>query len=271
MTALIIIGIIVLIFAFILNVRIRAEVKFYGGILDLKVKYLFFTIFPFKKKEKKIKTAKKPKKDKKPAGSEKKAVRKHSESNEDISAAEEPGDDEELSDRIHDDDENEAADDQKKKKKKKDKDKPKKSLSEKFDDLSGIIEKVKVVWEASQKGLKKLFLNIYIDDLTVDFRIAGDDAYKTALNYGRISAAVYNIIAFLSVYFRTKIKTVDVVCDFTGERSAFDGEVKVAIKPSTIFSAVFIILFGLLKNYKVLLGKTSAKPKKPENKKAVTV
>ena len=55
MTALIIIGIIVLIIVFLVMCSIRAELKFYGGKLDFKVKYLFFTIYPFKEKTEKKK------------------------------------------------------------------------------------------------------------------------------------------------------------------------------------------------------------------------
>lgn len=263
MTALIIIGIIVLVFALLLHAKIRAEVKFYDNVLDFKVKYLFFTVFPFKKKEKK---------EKKPAKKDKKAKKKK---DSDRSAGNEDNVPEyktsENGDDIIEDTSQENTDAAPGKSKKNKKDKPKKSISERLDDISGILEKVKAVWDSSKKGLKKLFLHIYFEDIVVDFTIAGDDAYKTAVNYGRISAAVYNIIAVMSEIFKTKVRSVDIVCDFVGTKSVYNGEVKITIRPSTILSVVFMILFGLIRNYKILLGKKPKVKNQPDVKEAVTV
>lgn len=267
MTALIIIGIIVLIFALLLHAKIRAEVKFYDNVLDFKVKYLFFTVFPFKKKEKKEKKLKK--KDKKV---KKKKDTGRYDKDEDMPDTDKTehetseNDDEIIEDTSYEDEESDQDSSKKKKK-----DKQKKSLSERLEDISGILEKVKAVWDSSKKGLKKLFLHIYFEDLVVDFTIAGEDAYKAAVNYGRISAAVYNLIAAMSVIFKTKVKSADIVCDFTGTKSVYNGEVKVTIRPSTILSVVFMILFGLIRNYKVLLGKKPKVKNQPDVKKAVTV
>ena len=260
MTALIVIGIIVLIFAIILNIRIRAEVKFYGGELDLKVKYFLFTVFPFKKKEKKAKKDKKTKSKKTPVTEE--TAEKVPEA-EEKAAENEENSSEKTAANVEETD-TESKENSKPKKEKK-------SFSERFGSVSDIIEKVKVIWNCSAKGLKKLFLHIYIDGLVIDFRIAGEDAYKTALNYGRISAGVYNAIGVISSLFRAKIRSVDIVCDFDGKKSVFDCEAKISIKPATIFSAVFVILFGLLKNIRVLTKKSENVKDQPDANKAVTV
>ena len=56
-----------------MNFKIRAEFKFYNGVPDLKVKYMFFTVFPFRKKDKKPeKKAKKEKKNKRSAAKDEK-------------------------------------------------------------------------------------------------------------------------------------------------------------------------------------------------------
>ena len=59
MTALIIISAIILVFAFLLNMKIKAEINYLGGKFSFSVKYLGFTIFPIKEKKKKVKKAKK--------------------------------------------------------------------------------------------------------------------------------------------------------------------------------------------------------------------
>lgn len=272
MTALIVIGSIVLVFALLLNVKIRAEVRYIGGVLDFKVKYFFFTIFPFKVKEKKVKKVKeKKKKPKKPAKASKRSAKiKDSPKTEDTASgtgtkgsAEIPADSE--SDLSDEELLNPDADKQKKEKK---------SLSEKIDGIGDIIEKVQIIWGFAQKGLKRLFGHIRIDGLMIDFSIAGEDAYKTAMNYGRICAVVYNAIGFVQTFFRTTVRSVDIVCDFDGKKSVYDCGAKITITPSTILSAAFILLFGFLKNYRKIMGKAKTKTKtkkQPDTQKAVTV
>lgn len=244
MTGWIILGTIILLIAFLLNMKLRAEVKFYGGKLDFKVKYLWFTIFPFKEKKKKPKKESPPhKEDVQQSGSEnyfgeepytvtkaeveakREAARKEAEAAENLQETE----------------------------------KSKEKLSEKIDKLSDLIEKAKIIWGLSKKGLKRLFKHIYIDGIVIDFVIAEGDAYDTAMRYGTVNAVTYNVINAVRFLFSVTIKTVDIACDFDGKGSRYDGELKITIRPATIFSVAFSILFGLLKNYSKLMGKRSPK------------
>ena len=244
MRGLIILGAIILLIAFLLNIKLRAEIKFYGGKLDFKVKYLFFTIFPFKEKKKKPKKESPPPKEDLPQNgrenysreepytvtkaeveAKREAARKEAETAEDLQETE----------------------------------KSKEKLSEKIDRLSDLIEKAKIIWGSSKKGLTRLFKHIYIDGIVIDFVIAEGDAYDTAMRYGTVNAVTYNVINAVRFLFPVTVKTVDIACDFDGRESRYDGEVKVTIRPATIFSAVFSILFGLLKNYSKLVGKQNSK------------
>lgn len=268
MTALIVIGIIVLIFAILLNVKIRAEVRYIGGTADIKVKYLFFTLFPFKvreKKEKKEKPKKKAKASKR--GSETKDPTKTKASDSETISKESAEISEDSEADLSDEELLNPDSDKPKKKEKK-------SISERLDGLGEIIEKVEVIWGFAQKGLKRLFGRIRIDGLMIDFTIAGEDAYSTALNYGRISAVVYNAIGFVQVFFKTTVKSVDIVCDFNEKKSVYDCAAKITIAPSTILSAAFILLFGFLRNFRKIMGKPKTKTKaknQPDTQEAVTV
>lgn len=51
MTALVIIFSVLLLFAVIVNISVIVDISYIGGKLDYKVKYLFFRIFPLKKKK----------------------------------------------------------------------------------------------------------------------------------------------------------------------------------------------------------------------------
>ena len=239
MTALIIISAIILIFAIFLNIKLKAEISYIGGEFFFKVKYLCFTIFPFKEKKKKEKKRKKTQELQQEAVNDETAdeIQNDAEtSNETVQTATEQTEQNE--------------------KKKKDKREP---LSDKIDKLCDIIEKVKIIWNVSKKHLLNIFKHIYIEELMVDFLIADEDAYKTAMNYGKINAAVYNLINFIRTFFTVTIKTVDIVCDFDSKESIYDFSTKITVKPSTILSAVFGILFGLLINIKKLIGKNKTK------------
>lgn len=242
MTALIIIGIIILLIAFLLNIKIRAEIKFYGGELDFKVKYMWFTIFPFKEKKKKSKKESQPKKESltKSGGENRSDEEPYTVTKAEVEAKREAV---QKNDEVSEEN--------------RETEKAKEKLSEKIDKLADLIEKVRIVWSVSEKRLKRLFKNIKIDGMIIDFVIAEGDAYDTAMRYGTVNAVTYNAINAVRFLFPVTVKTVDIVCDFDGTKSKYDGELKVTLRPSVIFSAAFGILFGLLKNYKKLIKKHS--------------
>ena len=229
----IIISIIILIFAFLLNMKIKAEISYLNNKFNFCVKYICFTIYPFKKKNKKIK---KRTSDTEQIDSEKKS----SEINTVI------------------ENESECTEENNNKNSKKEK-KIREPLSDKIDKLFEMLEKVKIIWKISQKHFANILKHIYIEELMVDFIITNEDAYKAAVNYGAINAAVFNIINFIRTFFTVTIKTVDILCDFDAKDSVYDFSVKVTVKPLTILSAVFGILFGLLINIKKLIGNKNKK------------
>lgn len=261
MTALIVIGVIILIFAFLLNMKARAEIRFYGGELDFKVKYLCFTVFPLRKKEKKPKKDRKRREKSKSKGRSKRAetdTESLTIKNPVADKQESGGDTDETADLENDEDIDLSGQGEDTKNKKAAKEK----LGDKVDKLTDTIEKAKIIWAFSQKWLAHIFKHIYFRDLVIDFTVSGEDAYKAAMNYGSVSAVTYGGISALSALFDTKIKTVDIICDFDGKKSVFDGEVKIALSPGTALKAAFGILFGVLKNLKRLKG---SKPKEEEN------
>ncbi len=249
MTALIVILIIVLIFTFLFNMKVRAEISYIGGRFDIAVKYLWLTIYPAKEKKPKKKKVRK----KRIKKSEKDVVSENQEFSDESELTED-----EAEFQIEND-----SDGVKKKDKKKDK-KEKQPLSEKVEKITDIIEKVKIIWSVSKKWLAHIFKRIYIENLMVDFVVAGDDAYKTAMNYGKINAAVYNLINFIRTFFTVTIKTVDIVCDFEKKEPIYDFSVKITVRPATVLSAAFGILFGLLINLKKLIGNKKSKQNNSE-------
>lgn len=247
MTSIIIISIIVLIFAIFLSIKIKAEISFINGKFAFTVKYLCFTIFPFKEKKKNKKEKKKVSKDVK-----------------DSSTDETSSDIENVSEMTNESEQTNIEQLQINEKN----NKKKEPLSDKIDKIFDILDKVKIIWNVSKKHLRNIFKRIYIEELMIDFVIADEDAYKAAMNYGKINAGIYNLINFIRTFFTVTIKTVDIVCDFDSKESVYDFSTKITVKPSTILSAAFGILFGLLINIKKLIGKN--KKEHASSKKAVS-
>lgn len=244
MTALIVIAAVILFFALVLNIKLRVQIRYIGGILDIKLKYLWFTLYPLKKKKprknkkaKKLKEKSPPKEDIAVDTVEKESAESVESSENAENADTEPE---------NDTDAGEAPDEKKGKEK----------LSDKLDRLTELIDKIKLIWSFSEKRLRRIFTHIYIEKLTVDFVVAGTDACKTAVSYGAVSAAVYNGIAFISTLFSTKVKSVDIVCDFDRKEPVYDAAVNVTARPSTLISAALGIIGGFVLNYKKIMGKS---------------
>lgn len=98
------------------------------------------------------------------------------------------------------------------------------------------------IWSCAKNPAAKIFRGIHLEDIYIDFIIADTDAYKCALNYGRISAAVYNGLALLSRIFTVRFKTVDVRCGFGIEKSQWDGALRVRFCLGTaVLSGIWFI------------------------------
>lgn len=119
----------------------------------------------------------------------------------------------------------------KKKKKKGNEDEEKgKTLSEKVDMLIDI-------WGSAKNPLCLIFKAFKFSDLYIDFVIANEDAYKCALNYGRLSAVTYRGLALMSRIFTVRLKTVDVQPGFGLKKGRFDAAFKLKFRAGTFVIA----------------------------------
>lgn len=104
------------------------------------------------------------------------------------------------------------------------------------------------VWEAADRPLLKIFKGIKLSELYIDFAIANEDAYKCALNYGRISGALYQLLGWLSVLFNVKLKTVDIIPAFAMKKSRFDASAKVSFCLITpLIAGIWFLIIYLFK------------------------
>ena len=123
-------------------------------------------------------------------------------------------------------------------KKKKKKDKKKKSPDE-------LVNMLVDIWGSAKNPLCLIFKAFKFTDLYIDFVIANEDAYKCALNYGRLSAVTYRGIAQMSRIFTVKLKTVDIQPAFGVKKGRYDAALKLHFRAGTFVIAGlwFLITF----------------------------
>lgn len=113
-----------------------------------------------------------------------------------------------------------------------------KALTDKIEFILGILE-------AADRPLMKILKGVKFSEVYIDFIIANEDAYKCALNYGRISGAVYNLLGWLGAFCNVKYKTVDINPGFAQKNSRWDISLRLSFRPVTLVIAgiAFLITY----------------------------
>jgi hypothetical protein len=187
-------------------------VDYRGGKLRFEVKYLFVTLFPFRKKKKKKKRKKKQKKTAAPTDENVIAPLPETEADEET---EQGG-----------------------------VGKTKRSAAEIIEIAKSTIEKLKLFYGSSERGIKRILAKLAVENLCVNIKIATDDAAKTGVYYGWVSAAVYNTIAFLRPLTTLYIRDIEIIPDFEGRDSVFDISFAVTITLRRLISSGLLIGWG---------------------------
>lgn len=101
---------------------------------------------------------------------------------------------------------------------------------DKLDEYESKIDKALDIVRAADRPLLHLFKGFRFSRIYIDFMIADEDAYKCALNYGRISGAVYNMLGWLGTVCTTEFETVDIFPDFKQKDSRWDISAKLRFR-----------------------------------------
>lgn len=103
-------------------------------------------------------------------------------------------------------------------------------LIEKIDRYEDKIEKVLDVLRSADRPLVRICKGFRFSRIYIDFMITGEDAYKCALNYGKISGAVYNLLGWISTVCTADFRTVDVFPDFNAKENRWDVSAKLSFR-----------------------------------------
>lgn len=94
--------------------------------------------------------------------------------------------------------------------------------------------------------IEKFVAKIYFDKLEAEIRVAGDDAAQTALNFGRLNAAIYPIAGLINGHKRIKKLHIGIIPDFTTTKSVYNAEAIAYIRIFDVLAAVIAIIKYLL-------------------------
>jgi hypothetical protein len=209
---------------------LRVMIRYYGGVADVRIKYLFFRLYSNKaKKAEKVKSVKRE-----PIKETRKTRQKRPEPD---AAAVKSGEAEPDADG--------GGEEQTERKLNK--------INESLDRAIEAKEKFSAL--LSDRKLKKIFKKalkaVLLDGLTLDFSVCGADACQAAINYGKVNAATFNAISAVRQFFPVSVKSVDIACDFDGKKSRFDGGVDVKLRLPALISAGFLALFWYFENKEI--------------------
>ena len=240
----------------LLHFSVYAYVRLDDDGFFVRVKYLFFTIYPREKKEKEVKEKK---------TNEKRTV-VEKEKTAEVSK-------QDFKDNIDDDFEEEKTEtivkEQAKEEKvliepeqKKDKtvvnkqvkkiekepeqtEKPKKQS--KLQELKEKYYKIKPYLPMGWKYFKKLLKAIRITDLKINIDVGREDAHEAVIYYGSVQGVLFNTLAVLASIFTMKIKRANVNCIFAKNIVDGNAECYIRVRPSTIIAIAFCVVvnFGI--------------------------
>lgn len=128
---------------------------------------------------------------------------------------------------------------------KSDKKKPGKKLS-----LEEIFEVVKLVLDSLGKPLKKLLKRTKISHLRLEIICGGDDAAKTALNFGRMNIIVGNALGWIDSFFTLKpVDDLHIDVDFENEHTITNAYCEVRLTLIAALAFVFTLLGRAIRYY----------------------
>lgn len=229
MTVLIIIAAVIAVIVILLYCPVTAEISYVDKKLRLRVKYLMFTVFSIPAKKKK---PRKKKPEKKKSSEKKTEDISPEENNSEGSADTEAGN-------ISPEDEKLLNPDGKPKKQKK-------TVSDIMDMIREYKRIILLVWGLVNKHIKKICGCVRIDDVDIDITAAGEDAFEASMLYGKLHAAVWNIIGFAGLLIPIRVKSAQINISYNTDEPIYNFGAKVRIIPAVIVGNVIVAAFKLL-------------------------
>lgn len=260
----------------LLHFSVKAYVSLDGEGFDLKVRYLFFTIYPRPEKKKKTNKKTKLKKNKTKKKTKKSSAEKVVEKNKEITENQ-PEKTEIKENKPIEAPENkeyqqplkQKTKSQLKAERKREKAEKKRLKAEKKANKPSLKErwlKIKPYVPSGWKAVKKLLKKIRLMNTEIELSVGKEDAYEAAMTYGKMNTAVYDVLAALGLIFTMHYKKCRINCVFNEKCFRYDVKTCVCVRPSTVIAIAFCTLVNFL--FVFLKEKRKAKKAAKQLKKA---
>jgi hypothetical protein len=116
--------------------------------------------------------------------------------------------------------------------------------------LGSKVDMLMKIWNCAKHPIRRIMKGFHISNIYIDFVVSGEDAYKCAINYGRLCTAVYNVLAAFAGLFTVKYKTVDVECGFDKKEQKWDASCTLYFLPVTVvFSGLWFLITYIFRIY----------------------
>lgn len=141
--------------------------------------------------------------------------------------------------------------------------KSKNSSKSKFEDIKEKYELIKPYIPIGWKYFKKMLKTIRFTNTRINISAGKDDAYESAMFYGKIQGVLFNFLAVLSGIFTVEIKEAEVKCIFNQKVFDAKAETVIKVRPSAMISIVVCLgVSFLVKFIPSWLRKRAEKKKK---------
>lgn len=115
----------------------------------------------------------------------------------------------------------------------------KKSEGSKLDKLKAKYEFFKPFIPPTMKFVRKILKKIRFKKLELDVYTAKEDPSDSALFYGKLQPIVFSVISLLGTIFTVKLKRADITCGFFEKKLDFHVTTMVCVRPSSVIASAF--------------------------------
>ncbi len=117
----------------------------------------------------------------------------------------------------------------------------KRTLEDRLFKIGDKIDFIKQLYGIGKKPVFKVLHGISLTGLFIDFDIADNDAYDCAIKFGNMNALVFNALSALSCLFSVKKKSINIHCVYDEKPQKYDAAFCLKLRPTTVLSAAICL------------------------------
>ncbi len=130
--------------------------------------------------------------------------------------------------------------------------------------ISGFIELLDNLAAALKGMFRRILMSFIIDNLFISVSVSGGDPAETAVKFGKVSAAIYPSLGYITTHMRVKKQKCEIFPDYINGTNSVRLHTKISVVPRRFINALIIVGFQLLFKVVIKLLKGSKAKKATE-------